>query len=264
MDKQDSMISLLEIRSALGPLYGTEDLCVLLYSLVRMERPQNMVEIGTGTGICAAWMAQAVKENGQGHVHTLDNGADEKIICQKVRKVKNQLPSGLRLINGFTYEDYLAALFLATGVRKHVSFYNASVSLDQSEMLSEIHPFMRTKIDLLLCDFAHGPEAIMDLLSYFLPMMSDCSSIFIDSASTHLPSFLLLERLVSQLNNGKMPHHFLTIGSSQKRWQLFEIVTQRSFRLMHLIERKDRVQNSTAWIKIEPTDWVPHPLSRLH
>ncbi|MEJ1967854.1 MAG: hypothetical protein WDN03_04330 [Rhizomicrobium sp.] len=45
---------------------------------------------------------------------------------------------------------------------------------------------------------------------------------------------------------------------------LRDIVPARRFRLMHLIERRARRQNSTAWLRVEPVDWQPHPVTMLH
>ena len=42
-------------------------------------------------------------------------------------------------------------------------------------------------------------------------------------------------------------------------------MVQRSrFRLMHLLEARDRAQNSTAWISIEPVDVIPTAATFLH
>jgi len=63
------------LRESMGWVYGSEDLCVLLYSLVKRMRPRIVVELGTGFGVTAAWMAGALRENGSGVIHTYDNGS---------------------------------------------------------------------------------------------------------------------------------------------------------------------------------------------
>ncbi|MGH8464550.1 MAG: hypothetical protein ACRER5_10420, partial [Pseudomonas sp.] len=63
------------LRESMGWVYGSEDLCVLLYSLVKRMRPRTVVELGTGFGVTAAWMAGALRENGGGVIHTYDNGS---------------------------------------------------------------------------------------------------------------------------------------------------------------------------------------------
>ncbi len=56
-----------------------------------------------------------------------------------------------------------------------------------------------------------------------------------------------------------MPRRFLLGQSESTRRRIRDLVAERRFRLMHLIERKSRPQNSTAWLKIEPNDYLPHP-----
>lgn len=45
----------------------------VLYGLIRSMRPQVVVEVGTYLGYGAAWMAQALKENGSGILYVIDN-----------------------------------------------------------------------------------------------------------------------------------------------------------------------------------------------
>ncbi|WIX26603.1 hypothetical protein PUV44_08560 [Xanthomonas arboricola pv. corylina] len=60
-------------------------------------------------------------------------------------------------------------------------------------------------VDMVFSDFNHSPESIQALLSAFLPVMRETSSVFIDSASTHRLSYLALERIVEHLNQGRLP-----------------------------------------------------------
>lgn len=46
---------------------------VILYGLIRSMKPQVVVEVGTYRGFSASWMAQALKENGSGHLYCIDN-----------------------------------------------------------------------------------------------------------------------------------------------------------------------------------------------
>ncbi|CAE6698840.1 hypothetical protein CFBP6600_03740 [Xanthomonas arboricola pv. corylina] len=66
-----SIEQLLRIREEIGWLYGSEDLCVLLYSLVKREKPAVVVELGTGLGVSTAWMAAAMKETGKGTLQVI-------------------------------------------------------------------------------------------------------------------------------------------------------------------------------------------------
>lgn len=255
---------LLLLREVLGPLYGSEDLCVLLYSLVRREKPQTIVELGTGLGVSTLWMAQAMRENGNGHIFTIDDGQHSPPLMTFLRQNKERLQPIVQP-DGLAYPDYLQQLIGNCGLADQVTYRCATASPNADDMLPpEACDFGPHPIDLLFSDFDHSPETIMDILAFFLPRMAECASIFIDSASTRLSSFLMLERLVAQLNKGKVPHGFLTVKSGPQREALVRIVAQRQFRLTHLIERKNRSQNSTAWLRIEPSDWRPHPLAKMH
>lgn len=45
----------------------------ILYGLIRSLKPAVVVEVGTYKGYAASWMAQALKENGAGHLYCIDN-----------------------------------------------------------------------------------------------------------------------------------------------------------------------------------------------
>lgn len=50
----------------------TEAEALLLYALVRAIKPEVVVEIGTSYGFSALHIAQALKDNGRGHLHTAE------------------------------------------------------------------------------------------------------------------------------------------------------------------------------------------------
>ena len=43
-----------------------------------------------------------------------------------------------------------------------------------------------------------------------------------------------------------------------RRQQAIDLVAQRKFSIMHLVEKLKRAQNSMAWIRVEPNDYMPH------
>ena len=49
-----------------------------------------------------------------------------------------------------------------------------------------------------------------------------------------------------------------------KRLSRRQQVRRSRYTLMHMVERKARVQNSTAWLKIEPADLRPYPAAPFH
>lgn len=46
---------------------------LFLYGLVRMIQPRVMIEIGVRAGHMTCWLALAIKHNGRGHLHSVDN-----------------------------------------------------------------------------------------------------------------------------------------------------------------------------------------------
>ena len=259
------LTKLLRLRAVLGPFYGSEDLCLLLYSLVRRERPQTVVELGTGLAVTTLWMAQAIRENRYGHVYSIDDLRQGPVVIKFLEKNREALHGLIPVDDGTTFRDYLERVTETCGLSPFVTYRDATMAPDAGPLLSEAAvDFGPAPIDILFADFKHDPDSIMRILTFFLPRMAECSSIFIDSASTTINAFLMLERLVSQLNSGKVPQAFLAAGSEEQRSALIRIVAQRQFRLTHLIERKARTQNSTAWLRIEPVDWKPHPATQLH
>jgi hypothetical protein len=89
--------------------------------------------------------------------------------------------------------------------------------------------------------------------------MARASSVFIDGASTSWPSYLLLEQLVEQLNQARVP----ALLQDRCSVDLASIMRNRRIVLVHLTKAKRRVQNSTAWLKLEPVDLQPHPATSV-
>jgi hypothetical protein len=272
-----------------GEHYGSEDQSIFFYSYVKMQRPKTVLELGTGLGHTALWVAQALKENDRGHIWTVDNGAR----WPEVLRAFSQRPApsddlreshpGLYEIfaryftrgptawDGQHHEDYfdcMTELASALSLSSFISFLDGTMSLTDtatvdSDSVPFLTPALERPIDLLYSDFDHYPHAILTTLTKYLPLMSPCSSIFIDSASTHLPSYLALEHTIDQLNRGKIPAIFLAGTKPAQQDRLAEIVATRRFIHLALPERKDRNQNGLTWIRIEPVNIVPYPLTQM-
>ena len=69
----DERAMLLLLTDAVGTGFGTEHFCLFLYSLMRMQAPRTVVELGTGLGLTTFWMALAAKSNNAGHIWTVDD-----------------------------------------------------------------------------------------------------------------------------------------------------------------------------------------------
>ena len=233
----------------IGPIYGTEDWSVFLYALVKMQAPQTAVELGTGLGATALWVAQAMKEVGAGKLWTIDSGQDWAGILGHSPELFTPRQRTL------DFAGYMADLIAQFGLQQHLEFIARTMPP---------YPVLGQKLDLLFSDFRHGPNDILEILGHFLPGMADSSSVFIDSASTSFPSYAMLELLVAQLNAGKLPAMLLRATPVDQHEALWQQVRSSRYTLMHMVERKARVQNSTAWLKIEPVDLRPYPAAPFH
>lgn len=226
--------------------YGSEDLCIHLYSWIKMIDPKLCLELGTGLGSTALWLSTALKENESGGIlHTVDNGFDW-----------NDMREHLQL-EGFSnisesYEEHICNLIKEFNLKDNIEFYNSSVDQFNSTKLQE---FQKNSIDLLFIDYRHGPVIIIQLLSEYLPYMSENSMIFIDSAPTYYQSYSMLKDLIFNLNNNKNIKSLLSWSKYPE--EVKEKISLCRFELFNIFENKNRDQNSTACIRLSSNDVFP-------
>ncbi|MFJ7941152.1 class I SAM-dependent methyltransferase [Peribacillus sp. NPDC096622] len=255
-------IKLSDLSESIGAVYGSETISLLLYTLAKRQKPECVVELGTGLGLSSLWMGQALKENGLGQLYTIDNGQDAHLLLEVIKQI---FPDIVGDDPKKIYEKYIELLIKSYDLKDQVNYISSNLDLSSKDvLLVKDFSMINQPIDLVFADTLYGPYDILNILRQFLPYMNEYSSIFIDSASTHLPSYLTLERIIDDLNKSKIPQHFLSLEDKTARWDLFQLVSQRKFRLVHLTEKEKRLQNSTAWIIIEPNEYIPHPDVQLH
>ena len=238
-----------DFTDRVGLIYGTEDWCMFLYALAKMHAPRQVLELGFGVGACSLWLAQAMRENGAGHVYTVDDGRDwAKVLAgnEAAFAPDERIP---------VFTDYVAHLRQRFGVADQLT-----------HIAHSIPPFPRLEqpIDMLFSDFMHGPNDILQILGHYLGCMAPASSIFIDSASTSFPSYALLELLVPQMNQGRLPQMLMELIPEPQLEATLKLVRASRFDLIHMTEHKRRAQNSTAWIKIQPLDLRAYPRTVFH
>jgi hypothetical protein len=124
-------------------------------------------------------------------------------------------------------------------------------------------PFNSNYPKEVLANIEHSIESVLNNISQFLPMMASSSSIFIDSAGTYLATYLTLEQTVHQLNSGKVPAIFLAGTNSKYKDEIIQLVATRRFTLIPLVEKKESNQNGLVWLKIEPVNIVPYPMTAM-
>jgi hypothetical protein len=216
--------------------YGTEDFSIFLYSLIKMRKPKHILELGTGTGSTMLWSGLACKENGFGKITTIDNGSHWN---EHIRYLDSEL-----FINK-TYNDFIDGIIKEYDIESFVSFKNEDIKI------SSVDSF-KNMVDILFLDFDHRPLTIHNFLSNYLDKMSNESIIFIDSASTYYPSYLFLESIINNFNLNNIPNS-LNLSEESKTF-----IQKSTFTLSHIIEDKNRSQNSTAMIEIKPKDCFPN------
>lgn len=238
MNHYERFLKLKQFTDCVGPIYGTEDFGIYFYSVIKMMKPKNILELGTGLGTTMLWAAQALDENNQGKIHTIDDGSE----WDHLKKARDQMGEYFRE----DYLFYIENLIDSFDVRKFVEFHPVQIEEIQSD----------NPIDILFSDFAHGPSDVLQLLSEFLPQMNSYSKIYIDSASTHYGSYHTLEKVIDMLNQNTIP---LSILERSKNEKIHQVIHTSQFQLDHIVENKDRSQNSTSCITIQPYDVFPYP-----
>ena len=190
--------------------YGTEDFSIFLYSIIKMRKPNNIVELGTGLGSVMLWSGIACKENGFGHITTIDNGVhwNKKIQKDKFIIEKN-------------YNMFINNIIMYNEIQEFVKFKNEDIDIKTINN--------NTDIDILFVDFNHTPVTIKNIMSSAMSRMSEESIIFFDSASTYLPSYLFLENIVDSFNKKRIPKDF---NFDEKAKSL---ILNSRFTLTHLI-----------------------------
>ena len=236
-------------QNELAAEYGTENFAYFLYALVKMAKPQVMLELGTGAGITSFMAAQAMKENGFGIVYTVDDASQWSDVAMFVRDYF-----------GVADLDYPTFIDLATrkfDLAEHVRAVSTHLATDTLYMPPGID-----KLDMVYVDcLTTTVRDIGATMAFYLPRLKLYSSMFWDNASTHNHAFLFVEYVVKEFQAGRIPV-FLQRLSQQDVAALWTMVRTCKFTLVHLTDdyrgKFNKLQNSRAWLKIEPNDFVPH------
>ena len=241
MNRYEKIARIKQFTDHIGTVYGTEDFAIYLYSLIKMTRPNTVLELGTGFGSAALWVALGLEENQLGVVHTIDDGSEWAKLKQ-ARELLGELDSP-------QYEVYIRRVFEYFELDNYISFYHQKIS-----KIGYLN-----NIDMIFCDYSHGPYSITKLIADYFTKMNESSFIFVDSASTYFSSFLTLETLIQYLNQQRIPKTLYELIDSADLIEFEKKLSRTKFELTHVIENKTRNQNSTAQIKIIPLDIMPQP-----
>jgi predicted O-methyltransferase YrrM len=111
----------------------------LLYSLIRATKPEVVVETGTNKGFSGLMIADALRANGRGHLHTIDHldfGPVER--------------------------------FKTFGLDSRVSF----MCLKSVEALGKLSKTLTGKVDFLWLDADHDTKAVLAEIEAALPLLA--------------------------------------------------------------------------------------------
>jgi hypothetical protein len=232
--------------SRIGDYYGTDDWSVFMYSMVKMHRPLRLLELGTGLGASALMMGEALRQNGEGFLYTVDRGykwhekmAEANCLTAEERRE--------------THAEYFQATLDRFALNNQVKLLTNSFPP---------FPMPFDTLDLLFSDYQHQPDKLLSILGFYLPRMASPSSIFIDSAPSFLPSYLLLRELCDMFRHGRLPRLLLKRVRASLVPRLERFIHENTIEFVPMVENKSRSQNSTAWLRIQPVDIAPRPLGR--
>lgn len=238
-------------------LFGTLPFARFIHSLIRKQRPRTVVELGTGCGLCTFWIALALRENESGHLWTVDDYSLPTSLLDS-RLVFASL-AALRFVE-FNCEQQnriaadpgalVAALHARLELEREISLLRETIDLASDLPAAALQ--VNAPIDILFSDFRHDPDTVRVLLARALPRMAEDASVFIDSASTHPPTLDLMESLVADFNEQRLPEWF---GPADA--QLRDFIQHHRFKLTHLLRDIPGHQSSTSWLKIERRDPTP-------
>lgn len=240
MNIYDKLVKIKQYTDKIGNVYGTEDFSVYLYSIIKMTKSKNVVELGSGLFTTTLWAALAIEENQSGVIHTVDNGAEWNRMSSLISTIPLQYKSD--------YSEFAQGLISEFKFNDTIKYYN-----------TDIDKFESDDIDILFSDYSHGVFSIFSLIAKYLHRMNDNSYIFIDSASTYYPSFSTLNTIIDCLNRKNIPSSLQEIVHSDNIAKFVNRVNSSKFELTHIIENKNRNQNSVAQIKILSDDIMPQP-----
>ena len=172
--------TLKEYTDDIGDVFGSEDLCIHLYSWVKMLKPRQIIEFGTGLGVSTLWMNQAIKENGGGILHTIDDG---RMFVEAAEIVG---------LSQRSYDDYIVDLYNKFDIQDGVTFHKCLMEDFYTEVGRHLE---EGSVDMIFSDYNHHPETIVEMFSKYLPAVSSGGMIFIDSAPSKRESMEVIQEI---------------------------------------------------------------------
>jgi hypothetical protein len=208
-----------------GQYSGTEGFSYYLYGLIKMIKPDNIIELGTGYGVTAFMAAQACKENNNGKVVTIDDGSHYE--------------------KSFGYESFIRDKITKFNLEEYMEYKNITLDLEKFNQLDHIK-----NVDIIFNDIDCSPFYFISILKWLLPRLKEHTYFFIDRGATHWPSYCIIELVLNEFNKGKIPS--ILYDKDNSFLELESIVNKHKF-FSHYVKKNigNKKQDSFALVKIE-------------
>jgi len=187
-----------EIKASVENIQGwlSENAGITLYDLVLKYAPNgNIVELGAWKGLSTVWLANGVKDRGNGRVYSIDTwegSANEAIHAEMLKDYD---------------KDQLCNEFLENMIKAGVAEYVEPIRTTTLNA-SRIWP-VENQIGLLMIDADHSYEGVKRDFEFWSPLVADGGLIVFDD----VPTWPGPTKLVTQL-----PHWYEQVGVSQGQW----------------------------------------------
>jgi hypothetical protein len=206
-----------------GHHYETEGTAYFFYSLIKFKHCKNFLELGTGFGVTAFAVAEAMKENNRGTITSYDK-ANDSFIKEKIKDLD----------------------------LNNINFINEEINFNQIKL---------TNLDIIFSDFDRTPVYIQDLITFFLLNSNPYSSLFVDGLNSYWPGYSYLTQMINLLNEQKIPCIFKEVLNEQNFEKIKNKIYNTRFTQINIRKKdNDKEQNGLIWIKQEPYYVCPEPL----
>lgn len=246
---------IIDYNTKISDYYGAEDFSYFLYSIAKMQKPKKIIELGSGTGLLTLFLAEAIEN--PAHIWSFDKTNHKNFDHFKKFAAANKI----KVLESSNIE-YLESLKNKFSVSDKITFFDKKIDENQLEKIDPLIP--SHSIDMVVSDINSSPEFISKILSHFLPKMSKSSSFFFDSLPTNLMSYLSVNLIVEKMNQGKIPRSIIDGKSPSEITSIANIIHRSTFQLIPINEVKQRRQNSGAWLRISPVDYLSYPLTSFY
>lgn len=174
----------------------SENAGITLYELVLKFSPNGtIVELGAWKGLSTLWLANGVKDRGNGRLYSIDTWAGTENEAVHAEMLKDYDENQL-------YNEFLTNIKNA-GVAEYVEPLRMT-TIQASRIWSVENP-----IGVLLIDADHSYESVKKDFEFWSPLVADGGLIVFDD----VPTWPGPTKLVTQL-----PHWFEQVGVSQGQW----------------------------------------------